>query len=114
MGLEAVGHGLVLGLAEGVLDVVQFGAVGRQVVQVEVLFQQIRPGLPHLRAAVDGGVVQDHHARDAAVGRQGLLQEGDHVLARPGTVGRPPGQGRRQRLAFGVGVGAAKTFTRCS
>ena len=62
---------------------------------MEILFLQVRQGLPHLLSAVEGGVVHDHHARDAAVRRQGVLQKIDQVLALPGAAGRPPGQGRR-------------------
>ena len=66
VGLEALRHGLVLGPC-GKLDVVQLGTVGRQVVQAEVLLPQARLGLPCLYRALDGGIVQDHHTRDAAV-----------------------------------------------
>ena len=42
VGLEALGHGLVLGLAESVLDVVQFGAVGGRYHRWRFCFR--RPG----------------------------------------------------------------------
>lgn len=93
VGLAALGHGLVLGLAEKSFDVVPFGAVGGPVLKTEILCLQGRPGIPHLPAAVGGGVVHDHHARDPAVGRQGVLQESDPILALPSVAGRPPGQG---------------------
>ena len=116
-GLETLGHGLVLGLAEGVLVSFQLGAVGRQVVQVEVLFQQIRSGLPHLLPTVDRGVVQDHHAREAAVRRQGVPQ-GRRPRPRPSRGGRSPtrsGVAATPRFRFSVSgaVRAAMTFTRC-
>ena len=71
--MDAVGYGLALGLPEDPLDVVQFQTVGRQVPEMDTQCPQFRLCGLDLFALVDGGVVQDHHARPVAVaGREGL------------------------------------------
>ena len=103
VGQQALGYGFMLGLAEDMLDVVQFGAVGRQVFQVKVLCPQIRESFSYLCPTVDAGIVHDHNTRDAGVRRQGMLQEVDQVLALPGLVSHPLGQGWRCVFGFGIG-----------
>ena len=111
MGLRAAGHGLVLGPAEGALDVVQFRAGGRQIAELDAQRLQFFPGVPDHLGAVRGGVVQDHHARETFAWRQGVAQAGEHVFALPGPGGhRPPGQGRQGRLA-GCGLDCQHVHT---
>ena len=100
-GEGALGHGLVLDPPENPLAVVQFRAVGRQIVQMDVLSCQLRGGRLDLPAAVDGGVVQDYHARAVAGAGPGVAQEVDEVLGTLGEGSRPLGQGRPDLRAGG-------------
>src|SRR5262245_45180883 len=56
-------HLVVLDLLEDRLDLVQFGAVGRQVVQVDAELRQAGPRRLDQLADVQAGVVQHHHSR---------------------------------------------------
>ena len=107
VGVHAPGHGLVLGPAEGAFDVVQMRAVGGQVAELDALCLQLRLGLPDQPGRVDGGIVQDHHARQAVALGQGVEQEVEQVLALPVVGCRPPGQGRRGR---GTGGGLDRHY----
>src|SRR5215212_6916273 len=91
-GVASLGQVVVLDGAEGGLDLVQVGAVGRQVVEVDAPRPEGGAGGAGFLTAMDRAVVQHDHGRDRH--RRQVGQEGDEVLAAQAAGLGDPVEGR--------------------
>src|SRR5437868_10386768 len=89
--VRPLGQLMVLDVAEQPLGVVEFRAVGRQIVQVDAPRPQRGQRLLHVQAAVEAGVVQGDHQR--ARTRGGHEQEAEQVVGREMVPRATPVQG---------------------
>lgn len=98
--VAALGQFVVLHLPEDCLDIVELGAIGRQVVQVDALGPQLGQGGLDESVTVQGAVVQRHHSEHRKR-RQGVEEAEEFLGYQALRLGDPVQSRSRSRLVEG-------------